>query len=728
MADGKVIIATDLDSRGAVAGAKKLGSQLKSGIGSAAGVAVKGIAAVGTASVAAGGAMVKFAKDTAETGDHIDKMSQKLGISAEAYQKWDYVAQISGTNIDSLKMGFKTLGNTIDQANNGNDKAIAKFEKIGLTMDDLKGKSKEQIFEDTIKGLQNVSDETERAALANQLLGRAGQELGPMLNSSNKDIDELMKKAEDYGMIMSDDAVKASAEFTDSLTTMGQTFQGLKNRMTAEFLPSLTEVTDGLSLLFKGDTEEGLKKINKGIEDFTKKLTDILPKVLEIGGSLMKSLGSAILKNLPQIIKTGTDIVIGLVKGVASAIPQVLQMLPEILKIIGQALIDSAPVLLESVIEIAKALFSFLFEELPSLISDFVSMLSELDLSEMATGIFETLSTAMSEQFPVLLESLFQILTDLTVYLLEQAPMLIETGLNLALSLVDGLLSAIPSLLQKLPTIITALVNGLLASIPKIIDAGVKLLTSLVDALPEIINTIVAVLPEIIDGIIDALIDNTPAIVDAGFDLLTALVENLPRAIITIVKSIPKIVKGITDKLIEKWPDIKKAGYDLLIKLFTRLPQVLKKVPGKIGEIWTAMKKAFNSMWENIKKVGKWLIEGLWEGIKGMGKWIGDKVEGFCEDIGDSIMDFFGIASPSKLMKKYGRFIAEGLIVGFDEVDPMEEINKSLAYGMNGIDYAIRQGAVVDYSALAEANATAMEGTKIVLNDREVGRAVRGYA
>ena len=402
MADGKVIINTELNTNDAEKQSKSLGNTLTNGIGKAGKVAKAGLMAVGTTAVASGGALLKMAKDTADTGDHIDKMSQKLGISAKAYQQWDYVAKISGTSIDGLKMGFKTLTNTIDKANQGDKTAVENFNRIGMSIDDLKGKSKEDIFQQTVKSLQNMSNETERSAMANKLLGRAGMELGPLLNSTNGDIDKLMKTAEDYGMIMSDKAVKASAQFQDSLTTMGQTFTGLKNRMMAEFLPAMTEVTDGLALVFKGDTDEGIEKINSGITGFIEKLAEIMPKILEVGGNIIMTLATAILQNAPQLLEAGTNIIMQLLVGLLNALPNIIT-----------GIVGAIPQILDAITS-----------QLPTIINALV-----VGLMQALTGIYQVM------------------------------PQIIQAGINLVLGLIQGILEAIPTLIEMLPGLIQSMLD-----------------------------------------------------------------------------------------------------------------------------------------------------------------------------------------------------------------------------------------------------------------------------
>ena len=72
----------------------------------------------------AGGALFAFANNSAQSADEIDKMSQKVGMSAKAYQEWDYVLQISGTEMSSMTTGLKTLTNKFDDAVNGSDSAV----------------------------------------------------------------------------------------------------------------------------------------------------------------------------------------------------------------------------------------------------------------------------------------------------------------------------------------------------------------------------------------------------------------------------------------------------------------------------------------------------------------------------------------------------------------------------------------------------------------------------
>ena len=126
--------------------AEKGGSKIGAALGTAGKAAAVGIAAVTTATVAMGTAVVNAAGQTAEYGDNIDKMSQKMGMSAEAYQEWDAIMQHSGTSIESMQSGMKTLATAAE-------KGSAAFEQLGLSQEEIAGMDQEQLFAATITAL-----------------------------------------------------------------------------------------------------------------------------------------------------------------------------------------------------------------------------------------------------------------------------------------------------------------------------------------------------------------------------------------------------------------------------------------------------------------------------------------------------------------------------------------------------------------------------------------------
>ena len=342
-------------------------ASMAKGIGSKIGTALKTATLVTGALAAAGaavtGAFVSSARKTADFGDKVDKMSQKLGLSTDAYQKWDYVLNLAGTEMSSMTTGLKTLTNKIDDAKNGGAGAQEMFDKLGISMDELNKMSREEVFEATIKGFQGMEDSTERAALANDLFGRSGQNLTPLFNQTAKQTEEQIQLAEKYGMVMPEAAVKASAAFNDSLTTMQMTFTGLKNRMMGEFLPAMTQVTDGMAKLFAGD-DSGAEDVAAGIEGIVTKVAEVLPKVIQIAGNIALKLGEAFIKNLQSKLGGGN-----LVDAFSKGVDMVVENVPSMIENFAQSFADNAPIIAEQGTEMILKLGEGLVKALPQLIS-----------------------------------------------------------------------------------------------------------------------------------------------------------------------------------------------------------------------------------------------------------------------------------------------------------------------------------------------------------------------
>ncbi|WP_422487402.1 hypothetical protein, partial [Gudongella sp. DL1XJH-153] len=264
---------------------EKLGSVLK---GVAAGIGVA-MAAIGAAAVTAGKKLFDMANDAAAAGDEIDKASQRIGLSRKGYQEWDYVLSQNGASISSLDNGMKKLNNTVDDAINGSSSATEKFQRLGISMSDLQGKTREEVFEMTIKGLQGISDEGEKAAIANDLLGSASVELGALLNQTAESTDALKNKASELGLVMSDESVDAAVNYTDAMDNLTRSFAGVKNNITSQLLPGFTMILDGLTGLITGQ-EGAAEQLKEGAKQTVEQIAIILPQILDVVTGLIAAI------------------------------------------------------------------------------------------------------------------------------------------------------------------------------------------------------------------------------------------------------------------------------------------------------------------------------------------------------------------------------------------------------------------------------------------------------
>lgn len=200
----------------------------------------------------------------AETGDEIDKNSQKMMISTDAYQEWSFVLERSGSDISALQRGMKNLQSAVDSNSSA-------FDSLGVSLTNADGsmKSTEDVLYDTFMALADVNDEQERYALASEIFGKkTAQELLPALNSGSDGIQEMMEYAHENNLIMGEEAVQASAEYQDAMGDLQLSTQGLKTQLGEILLPYITEFVNTL-----------VDDVIPAIEKFTEDNDWLLPSI-----------------------------------------------------------------------------------------------------------------------------------------------------------------------------------------------------------------------------------------------------------------------------------------------------------------------------------------------------------------------------------------------------------------------------------------------------------------
>lgn len=598
----KVIISAEInDLKKNISEAKKnisslgdTGSKLKttmgkvtSGVGKAFKVgftaAAAATAAVGASMVVLGKSMAKNITQTAEYGDNIDKMSQKMNLSAEGYQEWDFVLQHCGTSIDAMKAPMKTLATAAEKGNDA-------FAKLGISQKDIANMSQEELFGATIKGLQNVTDDTERTYLAGQLLGRGATELGAVFNMSADEVEAMKQQLHDMGGVMSNEAVAASAAFEDSLQNVKTAIGGAKNTIFSQFLPACTSAMDGVTMIFSGDIDGGIKKIKKGITDFINTASGVLPKVIKVGGSIVTALISAIAQNLPQIMKCGVQLVQELVAGIIQNIPNLIKGVTTLFNEVVRALPQMVQVIVSALPTI-----------IPQLISGLTSMITTL------CGQFNSIIAPIIQALPA-------IVTAIVSSLITNLPTLINGVIQLALGIVGAVNQIIAVLVPMIPTIIVQIVAAIIKCIPQVIAGVLKLVQG-------IAKTVKTWYSSWFKGIGKALGDIAKKIGEALTNIVTAVKQKFQQ----IKDSISEKVEAAKSAVKEKFQAIKDSISEKVEAAKTAVKEKFEAIKSGIAEKVEAVKTKVKSVFDAVKTA----ITNPVETAKNMVKNMIDKIKGF---------------------------------------------------------------------------------------------------
>lgn len=610
---------------------------------------IAGSVAVGAAAVTAvGGAFVNASTDVAAYGDNIQKMSQKVGMSTEAYQKWDYVMKISGTEMSNMTTGLKTLTNKLDDAKNGSATAQETFERLGLSYEELAGMSREDVFAATVTAFQGIEDSADRAALANDLFGRSGQELAPLFNTTAEETQHLMEEVDRLGGVMSDKAVQDSAAFKDSLTALQTSFQGLSRNMLSEFLPDLTTVMNGLTEIFSGNSDKGLGMISEGISNLSQHILDAMPEITKVGIEIIKALSDAIIQNLPTLIELAIEVVVQLGQALLEALPTLVQAIVDALPL----LVDGAMQLVNGLVQALPEIITAIVEALPTLIPMLIQALID-NLPTLVQGLVDIV-TAIAEALPDIITAIIDVLPDLigsiVDAILQCLPILIQGLITLVIALTAALPEIITALIEAIPQIVQMVVQAFIANGPLILQAlaqlGMTILQSLMQLGQQLVQSVQQFFSQLIPTIVSWL-SQLPGKVAYWVGEMVAkfinLLLTLPMKAMQVWLTFLNNVKAFGQKLITEGPKMAKEFGDRLI-------QKLKELPSKLIQ------------------VGKDIVEGLKNGIKeawdSMTGWIGDLCDNFIKGFKDNLK----IGSPSKVFAdEVGQWIPAGIAQGIED-------------------------------------------------------------
>lgn len=201
-------------------------------------------------------------------GDMIDKQSQKMGISAQAYQEWSYALELSGANITDLNRGMRSWQAAIGDESKMKDLGEA-FKAIGVDAESAfekikSGDNLDALLNDTIMGLAKLSP-GERGLIGKTLFGNNWNQLNPLLANTAEQIADMKEEAHDLGMIMTDEEVKNAAAYSDAVTRLQNSLNGIKEAFAADLLPALTDAANSVAKIiamfnWRGDPQ-GLTNI-----------------------------------------------------------------------------------------------------------------------------------------------------------------------------------------------------------------------------------------------------------------------------------------------------------------------------------------------------------------------------------------------------------------------------------------------------------------------------------
>ncbi len=402
----------------------------------------------GTAMVAVSGAALGVANSVAETADEIDKASIRMGISAESYQELAYAAGQCGIEMSTM------------------EKAAKKLEGTDLN------------FDDAINQIMSLSTAEERSAKAAELFGESvAYQLSPLLEQSTEDFDGLIQRANDLGIVMSGDSVKAGVEFGDLMSDLKQSAQALGTSLGSALFPILIDIIKQVL--------DFMPQIQGFMAQITPILSEVVSTILPVLFSILEALMPVLMEIISAVLPLAVDLINAL-------LPIITALLPLIEPISALLMTIIVPL-----VQILTQLLPPLIDTITSIINSTVPLL--VKAIEFVRETVEDVMSVLSSALTPWIQSIIDLFEGLAEFIGG-----VFTG-NWQQAW-EGIKNMTKGFVNVIITYIQGTINGVIGLINTVIEAALKL-ANLVPGVD--INTNVAKIPEV----------NIPLLANGGISL-----------------------------------------------------------------------------------------------------------------------------------------------------------------------------------------------------------------
>lgn len=678
MADGRIIIDTQIDGAGAEKDIKslsgKLGSLAKTGATAIAGLvaaasaAVAGLATLSVKQYAefeqlTGGVETLF-KDSADlVKRYAANAYETAGLSANEYMNTitgfsaSLLQGLGGDTEKAARIGHQAI---LDMSDNAN--------KMGTSMEMIQNayqgfaKQNYTMLDNLKLGFGGTKEEMQR------LLVEAEKISGVKYNISNfSDIIEAIHVIQNEMGITGTTAKEAA-------TTISGSFNMLKS--------AWSNILTGMA----SDTENFDDLVNDLVYSLQTFGGNILPRIkIAIGGitklfnSLVQELPSLINNILPELLNSGIDIVKNLISGIQEGLPS----------------------LINTALDIMMSLVNGVIEVMP--------MLLEVGLQALIT-----LGQGIAENLPTLIPTLVNLVISMCDMIIENLPLILDVAIDIILALVEGLVTALPTLISEVPRIINEFSNAIYSALPQILKAGVDILLMLIKGLIDSIPTLIANIPQIIMAIVNVFtLYNWTQL---GKSLITWIGDGIKGMGGSLVSWVKGLGQNAVDGIVGIFKQGGSIGSNFISWITNGIRSMFGNIVGNVRNLGSSILSTIKNIlgWDSAASIGSNLIKGIWNGISNMTGWILNLIGGFADSVIGSIKGFFGIHSPSRIMRDLiGTNIVKGIGVGIDIETP--NLEKDIDSNMS--DLVAKMQGTVDYE-------TAMTTARVITkNDSSNGNS-----
>lgn len=228
----------------------------------------------------------KLTLDVAAQVDEYITESTITGVPTEMLQAWDYAAPLIDTDAETIKGAMTKITQAMGDAAGGSDEAQAKFAALGVSITDGSGqlKTAEEIFYEVVDALGQVGNQTERNALAMDLMGKSAQDLNPLITAGADALKQYGAEAMAAGYILDEQQIRKLGEVDDAYQTLQLTIEANRKQLAADFAPAAKEA---MELFSDAVAKAGQMLERSGLIENLASIITSLVDILRTGGEIL---------------------------------------------------------------------------------------------------------------------------------------------------------------------------------------------------------------------------------------------------------------------------------------------------------------------------------------------------------------------------------------------------------------------------------------------------------
>lgn len=237
--------------------------------------------------------LMDMTKEAADSAKNLVDMSSQTGISTENLQAFQYAEDFIGVSTDTIADSLKDLTTKMSDAANGNEDVIEKFDQLGVSIYDADGnlRNAEDTFWDVVDSLGEMSNQTERDALAMDLINESAQKLNPLIEIGSEGFKKYADEAENVGYILSNDQLKALTDVDEAQNRLLKSQEAVSKQISAQYAPYMSDALN--------ETRELIEKVGTALIDSG--AVDAFGSILDSAVSLLEPLGDLVSDLLPPL-------------------------------------------------------------------------------------------------------------------------------------------------------------------------------------------------------------------------------------------------------------------------------------------------------------------------------------------------------------------------------------------------------------------------------------------